>query len=238
MSMLFNSCRKENAFDCFKGNGKEITVERNPGEFSFIEIFDKVEVTIIKGTSYKVEITAGNKIMKNIVTEVIGNILRIENRNTCNFVRGYKHQVKITITLPYLEKITNNSVGTVYFDENFEQDTLVVRAESSGDFYVKGKFNELRSSSHGNGDVYITGNCNTFYCYANGTNFLFADDLQIKDYAFIETLSYGDSHINTTGLKNFEINIHRDGNIYYRGQPTMFHDFSAGDGKGQAIRVD
>ena len=87
---FFLSCHKENAFDCFKGNGSEITQLRQPGQFTYIEISDKMEVTIYNGPQCKVEVTAGEKIMRNISTTVSGNILKIENKNTCNFVRGYK----------------------------------------------------------------------------------------------------------------------------------------------------
>jgi hypothetical protein len=233
---FFLSCHKENAFDCFKGNGSEVTQLRQPGQFTYIEIYDKMEVTLFHGTEYKVEVTAGEKIMRNIATTVSGNILKIENKNTCNFVRGYKRTIKVKVTLPYLKLVTNNSVGPVIFDPGFTQDTLLIRAESSGDFHVNGTFNEIRTSSHGNGDVYLAGKCSTLYVYANGTNYLFAQDLKVTDYAFIHNVSYGDCHVNATGLNQLAYNIQRDGNIYYSGDPKVITNFGDGTGKGQLIR--
>jgi hypothetical protein len=236
--ILFSSCRKENSFDCFKGNGEEVTQVRIPGEFSSVDIYDKMEVTVSRGSEYNVSVTAGKNIIKNITTSVHNGTLNIRNMNTCNFVRGYKKTIRVHVTLPYLKRITNNSVGPVYFTEGFTQDTLVIRAESSGDIHVKGSFNEIRSSSHGNGDVYLKGTCNSLVVYAYGTNFLFADSLSVKNYMFIHSVTYGDCHVNVSGLNVFEYNILRDGNIYYRGTPGVITDFSEPDVKGKAIRVD
>jgi hypothetical protein len=51
---LISSCRKENAGDCFKSNGAETTRTRYPGEFKYLEAYDKMDVTIYKGAEYKV----------------------------------------------------------------------------------------------------------------------------------------------------------------------------------------
>lgn len=208
---------------------------RYPGAFSDIVVYDKLEVNVRQGKSHVVEVIAGRNLLSNIVTRISGRELIIENLNKCNFVRGYKKDITINVTVPYLHKATNNGVGLVHIKDGFSQDTLLVRAESSGDIRVEGQFGELRTSSHGNGDIYLSGSSNSLYVYAYGTNFLFADSLQLRDYAFIETYSIGDCSINARKLNTLEYNIWREGNIYYTGQPSVIRDFSGGQARGEAI---
>jgi hypothetical protein len=235
--LIFLSCRKDNMFDCFTSRGPEITQVRKLGEFRVAEVSSNIDVLIRQGSEYRVEITAGQNLMKNILTTVKGNTLTIDDVNTCNFVRGYKKIIRVSITLPYLEKILNEGVGTVTC-ENFAQDTLVARAESSGDIRISGVFNEVRTSSHGNGDIYLEGSSNSFYVYAYGTNYLHAEGLTVRNSIFVETLSIGNCYVNCEGLNSFAYNIWSEGNVYYTGNPVHTADYSDGTGKGKAIKSD
>jgi hypothetical protein len=182
-----------------------------------------------------VEVIAGKNIIRNVSTEVKDGILLIENLNTCNFVRGYKREIKVNVTVPYIRKVTNSGVATIRFANDFSQDTLVVRTQNSGDTHINGMFNEVRISSHGNGDTYLSGTCNRFFVYTFGTNYVKADNFIVSDYMFIETVSIGSCYVNCTNLQRLEYNIHSKGNIYYTGSPTYIVDFSSGDGTGKAI---
>lgn len=233
---LFPSCRKENALDCFKANGKDRSDLRILGDFHTVEISSKIDVTILQGSDYSVEVIAGKNIIKNLSAKVSNGVLLIDNLNTCNFVRGYKRGIKVNITASHIQKVINNGVGTITFSEGFTEDTLVVRAESSGDIHVNGAYNQIRTSSHGNGDMYVSGSCNSFFIYAKGTNFVHAEDLKVKDYIFVHSLTLGDCHINAESLNKLEANIQDDGNVYYKGEPLSITDFSDGKTKGRMIK--
>lgn len=232
---LFSSCRKENRFDCFKGNGKEVTETRRLTPFMDVEVFDKIDLFVKPGTDHKVEIEAGEKLISNIKTEVKGNLLIIDNINTCNFVRGYKRRIKITVTMPYLRYLRNSGVGPAII-EDFNQDTLVVRAESSGDITIRGTFKEIRTSSHGNGDMYVHGRSNTFYIYSNGTNFVHAENLKVRDFTFVHSQTLGDCIVNGDSLNVFACNIESQGNVYLHGTPRRVVDYSEEGVKGRLIR--
>lgn len=229
-----SSCKKENALDCFKSNGSETTEVRYPGTFSTIQVADKIEINISQGNDYKVEIKAGKNLLHNISTSVSGGTLHIANNNTCNFVRGYKKTITINVTLPYLEYVKNDGVGTIRIND-LQQDTLLVRTESSGDIYISGVYNEIRTSAHGNGDMYISGSANSFYIYSKGTNFVHAEDLIVSGYMFVHTLTLGDCFVNGTQLQELAYNIGSTGNIYYTGNPPVINDVSEVKSKGEII---
>jgi hypothetical protein len=235
--LLLFSCRKENAFDCFKPNGAEVSEIRFPGEFTSVEVYDKINLVIYQGPEMKVEVIAGKNILKNISTNVSSGVLRVENLNTCNFVRGYKKVVKINITLPYLSKITNYGVGPVTI-ENFKQDTLRVRNENSGDTYINGTYTEVWTSSHGNGDVYLSGSAKSLQIYSNGTNYTRAENFSVSDYLYISTYSIGDAYLNLEGVGKFDYYIWRDGNIYYTGTPKSIYNLGSDSAAGKVIKLD
>jgi hypothetical protein len=236
ITLLFIACKKENALDCFKSNGQEISEARSVGDFSEIHVFDKIDVTIFKGSDYKVEVVCGKNIVKNISVKVIGGILNINNNNTCNFVRGYKRRVVVNVTVPYLSRIENLGVGTIRFDKNFSQDTLFIRTKSSGDIHLNGTYHTIKTTANSNGDIYLSGSCNSLYVYTQGANFLYAKNLQVTNYMFVETLSIGDCYVTAPNGGVFEYNIWRSGNIYYTGNPATVNNFSDGSGKGSAIK--
>lgn len=236
--LVFTSCRKENALDCFKSNGKEITEVRMPGTFTMIDMNDNMDVTLVQGSETKVEVTGGEHIIKNISTKIEDGVLKIENKNKCNFVRGYKRHTTIKITLPYLYSIINNGVADLTVDENFVQDSIRIRAESSGDLYLNGKFDYVKAHSNGNGDIHLNGSCKSLEVFLNGTNFLHAENFVVSDYVFVQTLSKGDCFFNIDHLNKFEYIIYDVGNIYYKGSPTTISGFLEKDASGQLVKQD
>lgn len=235
LCLAFLSCKKENALDCFKSNGPDKTELRSVSRFDSIEIKNNIEVSIEKGNYYSVEITAGKHILKNVSATVKNGLLTLENNNTCNFVRGYKRKIKVHIVTPRVKKVSNLGVGVTKIDGGFNNDTLRLRAENSGDMYVNGNFDFLYASTHGNGDFYISGTAKNLLIYSFGTNFIRAENMQVSDHIYVSTTSVGDCYFNCTNLLLFDYYIYSDGNIYYTGNPSTINKLG-GDGKGTLIK--
>ncbi|PBQ33627.1 hypothetical protein CNR22_18205 [Sphingobacteriaceae bacterium] len=236
--LFLSSCKKENAVDCFKSNGKEITELRQPGSFTKIDMNDKIDVTLVQGPEIKVEVTAGQHIIKNISTRVEDGILKIQNNNKCNFVRGYKRRVRVKITLPYCYSVINNGVAMLTIEAGFAQDSIRVRAESSGDIHLNGTYDYVKAHSNGNGDVYLNGSCKSLNVFINGTNFLRAENFVISDYVFVQTLSKGDCFFSIDKLNKFEYIIYDKGSIYYKGSPATMSGFVEKDASGKLVKED
>lgn len=237
IAFILFACSRDHAFDCFRSNGSDVTELRSPGTFTAIEVGSQIDVTIAQGSSYAVTVTAGDHVIKNIRTRVKDNVLEIENTNRCNFVRGYKRTISVVVTVPYLRQLIHKGVGSVSFDAAYSQDTLHVKAESSGDIHVSGTYTAINSVANANGDVYLNGSCNTLYAYTNGTNFLHAENLLVADLIQVQALSLGNSYLNATQAARINYDIWSSGNIYYTGNPTLI-DLGEGTGKGQIIKQE
>ena len=238
-ALLFTlfSCKRENMGDCFKGNGIDVTETRFLGRFDSIDVKNNFDVSIESGNEYSVQVTAGKHVIKNISTVIKNGQLTLQNKNTCNFVRGYKRKFRIKITTPRIKKINNDGVGPVTFNNTFKQDTVWLKVENSGDIIVNGDFKVIYSSSHGNGNVQLSGSAKQLLIYTNGTNFIYAENIKVSEQIYISTQSIGDAHFNLDGVNQFEYFIYSDGNIYYTGVPKNMKRLGGG-GTGKLIKTD
>ena len=234
-TFLFTSCKKENAGDCFKTSKHVTTETRNISGFKKIRIDDKFDVFVKQGQGYEVKVEAGKDLLSNIKTEVTDSILYLKNINKCNFMRNPKNpSLKIYITLPYLRYIRNGSTGKLKFENCFIQDSMEVRIGNSGDVYIDVNLKYLTTSTHGNGDLYVTGKADYSTHYTNGTNYLHFENLVIKNQLVLSSYTIGDCYVNApeNGYASFE--IWEAGNVYYTGNPANL-DVKL-KGKGQAYK--
>lgn len=197
-----------------------------------------MDVTILQGAEYKVEVTAGKHIIKNISTKVEDGILRLDNNNKCNFVRGYKKTIKVKITAPYITQISNYGVGPITMSPDFKQDKIFFRAENSGDTFINGTYDEVRTSSHGNGDMYFEGTTKALLIYSFGTNYTYAEHIKVENYIFISTFSICDAFFDLTDVGEMDYKINDIGNIYYKSRSANLNNLSDKEAKGKAIQKD
>lgn len=230
------SCRKENRFDCFKGNGERVTEERHTSAFTSVHIEDKFETQVFQSSDFHVTVSCGEHIINNIQTTVADGVLTIKNMNTCNFVRGYNEPIRINIYAPSISYLVNDGVGKVEFDPGFKQDSVSVRVASSGDVHLQGSFRVIRSSSNGNGDMTISGSTRELFLYTNGINFVDTRALSVTNYMFIHSVTIGDCYINAADTRQFDYNIQGRGNIYYYGTPAVINNYSEPSGTGQLFQ--
>lgn len=235
MTMMV-SCKKDHSFDCFTSNGDTITEIRYPSPFKEVKVFNNIDLEIVEGPEYKVEVSAGQHIIKKISTTIKDSVLTILNSSTCNFVRGYKKKVLVTVTVPRLSKVENWGVGTATIKSDFKGTSLKVVAESSGDIHVRGTYIKVSTYSNGNGDIYLEGSSDTLNVFMNGINFLYGDNFIVKQYANSETHSMGDCFVNLALAKQLDFQIYRSGNIYYEGTPAVINDRSAEDATGKLLK--
>lgn len=222
-------CNKPGAPDCFKTTGKQVSKSITVIPFYAVDLETNLELTLKKGNEYLVEISGGENMLDKITTSVSSGTLIIDNKNKCNFVRGYKKKISVTVTCPDYKYIVTNTIGNVRMGNDFIEDTLVLRSEA-GDFFVEGTFNQLRTSSHGSGNMHLKCKTNDLQCYMNGTNYVYANDAQITGYIFIETFSLGHAYVNVPTGGLLEYNIQKSGNIYYKGSPAEIKGTNGGKG--------
>lgn len=228
--LLSNNCQKENAFDCLKPTGKIITETRQTPSFHTIIIKDKIDVYLNQSNLFNVSVKAGKNIIDNVITKVENETLYISNSNKCNFIRDPKKKIEVYVDLPELKYLKHNGSGNIYANQTFVQDSMIIRIESPGDVHLQIQTHYFGGSTHGNGDLYVSGQTDYFYYNYNGTNFIHAENLKINNYTYLESHSVGHAYVNIDNI-GMDAALFSNGNIYYRGNPTYIRYSSKGKGK-------
>ena len=231
--MLF-SCKKENMCDCVKSTGNRMATYRNVSNFTCISANDKMDVYLTQGNTYEVRVEAGKNLQSLIKTELDGETLKVFNKNRCNWVRDYNEKINIYITAPQFNHIENNGLGTIQTTAVLTQSTVSCRITSSGDINLTINAYKVSGSSHGNGDLYLSGTTNQFMYDYVGTNYLYLSELTILNYAYLHSVTIGKTFFNAPENGLMDVIIDQDGDIYYKGNPSLIH--LTKNGKGDLIK--
>lgn len=193
-----------------------------------------MDLYLTQGPEFEVKVEAGENLQRLIKTELDGETLKVFNNNRCNWVRGYKHKIKVYITAPYFKYLKNAGLGNIETLNTIVQDEISLRNENSGDFRLDLNTLLVLTSSHGNGDTYLTGSTDMMESNYNGTNYLYASGLTIRNYVFLHSISIGHAYIRAPENGLMEVIIDRAGNIHYTGNPSTIQ--LTKNGKGELIR--
>lgn len=218
--LILSSCNRPDAPDCFKQAGKfsvkKISLSSPPTR---ITLESPLEVFVRPSPENYVSVEGPANLLEKISVSQNTNQISIRNRNRCNFVRGYKHNIRIYVNTPDVEFVRNLATGTITIEKGFSLDTLRLESEA-GDILLYSDVAKFSSGSHGNGNIYVYGTIQKAHVYMYGTNFFYAEEGMISSYAYIEQNSVGDAIIRMQdgGLLNYV--IRKSGNIYYYGNIT------------------
>ena len=144
--LTFCSCNKENAPDCFKTAGEVQTETRDLGNFSKLELNSNLKYELVDTNFCGIEITGPKNLLPKIDAQLSDGVLKIENVNTCNFLRSFEHEIIVTLYFDSITNIQNFSTGSVVSLNELKARKLVLE------------------NKHANGKIELNLNCDTIYC--------------------------------------------------------------------------
>ena len=215
------SCKKAEDRKCLKSTGKIITQEIGMPSFTKLDLFERIEYTLVQDTVFKVVLNGGKNLLNEIKISVSDDRLKITNENTCNFLRSYKKIIKAEIHFKDLTEI--NYRGTEILTN---LDTLhlpwinVLIVNSSGSVRLNLNSNSINASASGGyGDFQLTGKASFANLYINNNGFCNTFGLIVKDSLKVTSNTMGAMMVNADKtILNAEIK--NGGNIFYKGVPS------------------
>ncbi len=227
----FNSCTKEKTFDCVKSTGDIKKEDRYFDDFSIIEVEDNINVILVQDLTGKIIVEAGENLLPKIKCNQDGNKIRIQNKNTCNWVRSYKHAMNVYIGINQAKKIIQKGYGKISNGEYIKTDTLRLNCVSYGevDLTIDSKFigfladdhTTLRLSGKSNS---IAGSC--FNNSSTNTEKMYVKWFVMSNQSLLDANIYCDSLL--------QAKIGGSGNINCAGHPPIVeYEQLSGSGKLQ-----
>ncbi len=229
------SCNKENAPDCFQSAGEYATVKTSIEAFDALELRDYVQIELYDTTEYFVEITAPKNLIPDISTHVHEGKLKIENRNTCNFVRSFKNRIHVRIYAPRFTNIQNFGTGDIKCINAISDPIFKIEnRNAAGTIDLNLDADTITIATHtGVSDVVVRGNSNITNLFNQGLGTIDARALTTVD-AFVNNSSINNVYVNSNGY--FFAFIAFSGNIFYSGNPNHIDQDIRGEGK--LIRIE
>lgn len=233
MTMMF-SCKKSPLT-----NGDTITETRELSSFSNLYLNDNIDVTLVNSDIFKIEITTGENLMTNIISDVIDDALYIRNENICNWLRSYDYPLEARIYYSGdIKEIIYESVGGLRTEGYLENDStrfMLYVENGAGDIDLKLNCDSIFINIHeGTNDIKLEGSSNYTYIYQQGFGPVNAANLP-SSKMFVN--SHTDNNIFIHCTDNLDAKIYNSGNIYYKGQPEI-NSYISPDALGRLIEIE
>jgi hypothetical protein len=218
--LFLNAC--EDGMNCTDRTGDIITLERDPGEFDSIALYDNVNLLLTQDTFTKVSVRAGSGIIDGISTEVLNHQLIIRNLNICNWLRSYHDSAYVNVTYSSRKtslKIYYNASGNIRTTNVFMNDTLQVDGwGGSGEIELIVNIHTGTFIQHmGTADIKIRGISEESKIYAGDYGLIDCRNLK-SGYTIVK--NYGSNNCFVTAIHELNATIGSIGDIYYRSNPA------------------
>ena len=199
-----------------EGTGETITQEIPVAMLNAIEVEGSMDVTVLRGDTQKVEVTAQPELIDLIRTKVDNGVWKIGT------MKGYSSDREFTvrITVPALNTVILEGSGDVTTEGVYNTGKTHLANRGSGQIRI----DTLRESllevlSEGSGDIVIgSGECREMNVRLTGSGGLRAGDL-CATHAKAELSGSGTMVIDV--LDTLTANLTGSGDLRYRGAPVV-----------------
>lgn len=217
-----SSCKKAEDRACWKvaGSPGERTVQLT--DFDRLYLGPHLEFHLIQDSLNKVVIRGSENLLNLVECKVEDGLLRIENKNKCNFLRSYKKK-KIRVEIHLKELINIEFQGT---EPLTNQDTLNVNYFT---FHVRDGAGPIQLNlnatavfgniSHGFGDFTLTGRAEYANLRVSSNGYCNTLGLQISDSIDLITNTPVPCKVHL-GTNQARVEINGSGNVDYTGYPS------------------
>ncbi|MBK7172879.1 MAG: DUF2807 domain-containing protein [Bacteroidales bacterium] len=199
LTILFEGCEKDHAFDFLKSTGKIISINRDVNEnFTDVQIENNIDLVLIQGSPYKITLEGGENLLPGIETKISDSSLTIRNLNRYNWVRSYDKKITAYVTAPHFLSLGYRSTGTVTNVDTIHEDSLFITSYA-GSGYIKLCIDvglSHLSLNTGSVDFDISGK--------SGSNFIYAGSYGPFHCLELETLN---TYMSNQGTNDCYINV-------------------------------
>ena len=214
---------------CLGSKGAIVTHERMLSAFDSLVVEDNIEVELVQSSTNKVEITAGENILPNVLTINEGHVLRISNSTDCRWLRDASERIRLRLFFTDLSHIEYKASGDLRNADTLRMNRLLVESTiGAGDIDLT---IDMESFAYvifsENAGVRLRGRAAWCGGYTDARSQLDLSQLTARTID-IEYGGLGDTEVHAT--EELSVRIFYHGNVYYRGNPliTRKEEFSTG----------
>lgn len=209
-----------------KGNGNLVTIERNTGDYSGIQVGGFYEVELIEGEEGKITLEGEDNILEYIETKVRAGNLTIRSVDNMN-LRPTK-KVFITVPVQRINHIRLSGSGKVISKKTLDTDHFRIRISGSRNLDLALDSETLSISTSGSSRINLKGNSDDLEVTTSGSSIINAYELAVEKAKIVLS---GSSKVRVTVNKAIDAKVSGSGNISYKGNPEKVNTKTSGSGK-------
>lgn len=235
-------------FFILTANSQTKTETRSIGNFSKIESRGSTKVVLVSGNANSLTIEGDENSLKNLITEVEGNTLKIYYGG--NKKISVKGNVTVKVPVKQLEGVSLSGSGSITSEssikannfsaslngsgkidlEKIESEAASIRLDGSGKIELGLSTNTADAKINGSGKMELEGKANVFSASVNGSGYLDASELVSVT---ADTSVHGSGILETHATKDLTASVHGSGNIKYNGNPAVKKNIN---GSGKVVK--
>ena len=146
--IIIVSCYPMNSI---KGSGNIVSEDRELTNFSSIKLLGSIDVTINYSDNYNCTVRGDDNLISFIKTEVVNNNLQISINKSYSTTEG----LVVNVNAPEYNEVSISGSGDINIID-FNNETLSLNINGSGDITANGAVNTLIAKISGSGDIIST----------------------------------------------------------------------------------
>jgi hypothetical protein len=208
-----------------KGNGVQSTITRSTESYQKIAASGSFTVELVSGKEGNITISGDENIINHIVTEVIGNELKIYFEKNKSY--NYKQDITILVPFEQISEVSFTGSGKISTKDTIKNEEFELKFTGSGDANFNVETTKLIANKSGSGDVKISGITTNLEGKQAGSGNLNLFNLSSQN-ADVSVAGSGSIEVNCTN--NLIAKVAGSGNIQYKGKPKTIDSNVAGSG--------
>ncbi len=210
-----------------KGNRSE--EERPITGIRKIELRDHVDLHIVKSKNEGVVVQAGDNLIPSIKTRKEGEHLTIKDENTCDWVRSYDENPKVTVRTQRLLRLENRSTADISMKGKIEGKRFYYEQwNGMGNVELQLHADSLWLKQHtGSADLHCSGSCDMANLFLDGHGFMYLQDLKARKI-WAHSAGSGDMKLHVT--QELGAKLESMGSIFFKGKGELVHSLDRGEG--------
>ena len=235
-ALLLVGCQRDQWDDCITSAGPMRSEERVVGDFTTVDLRDRIDLVLEERNDGTIEVEAGRNLLDQVRAEVRDGVLYLENDNSCKWVRSYKPRITVKVSITGVDHLVLRGTGNVTCDGTIIREAFKVEQwGGQGSTTLTVDVNEIDVGMHtGAGDITLRGRCTgVANLYSGIMAPINASDLRTR---FVQVNNSSISDIRCWPTVFLSVAINGVGDVYYEGTPPNVE--STITGSGSLIRVE
>ena len=211
-----------------KGNGNNVTIERNTGDYDGVAVSGWFDVDLVSGNEGEITLEGEENLLEYIITEVKDGKLVIKTEKGVNLKSSnWKSGIHITIPVESISHVALSGSGDIVGKTKIKADKFSTAMSGSGDITLDIDSNSISTSMSGSGNINLSGTTGDFEATISGSGDIEAFDLEADN---VEATVSGSADIEVTAKKSIKARVSGSGDITYRGNPEKINTKTSGSG--------